>query len=251
MSENEETALGYNRLPESSMSETWASSEVDVDSNFLRIEGHAVMERWETPFMHELARVSMLNGGTVLEVGLGMHISAEGIQKYNPTKHFIIELNQAVIDQAAEFLAAHPSVEVLAGDWAEVLDRLPDGSLDGILYDTYPMNKQEQHTHQFEFIRRARSKLRVGGILTYCNLTSLGLLYSQQFAKLGRNVDVSEIWESMWEEFQVPHLLSSGWKREELHYHVFQLPQEAIHARGECEYYSHATCLVPKLTRSE
>ena len=98
----------------------------------------------------------------------------------------------------------------------------------GILYDTYPLNKEEQHIHQFDFIRRAFKKLKPGisflrfqthnfidfrlfcikilnlvlkskfsgAILTYCNLTSIGVLK-------GEHGDWKDLWEKtqVWKKF--------------------------------------------------
>ncbi|XP_075264042.1 guanidinoacetate N-methyltransferase B-like, partial [Convolutriloba macropyga] len=174
---------GYQDLPKNSIRETWSGKEVDSSSDFLRIDGHPVMERWETPYMEKLAQTACRNGGVVLEVGLGMAISAAAIQKCNPSKHIIIELNQRVIEEQKAFISSHPSIEILSGDWRDVLDQLEDSSLDGVLYDTYPMSKEEQHVHQFAFIEKVRPKLKPNAILTYCNLTSLGVLYSQYSVK--------------------------------------------------------------------
>ena len=235
---------GYKNLPDDSMRVSWGETEIKVNDEFLKIDGHPVMERWETPYMGKLAQVATSNKGIVLEVGLGMAISATAIQKYNPEKHFIIEFNQQVIASAGDFLKAHPSVEVLEGDWKVMLNQIPDSTLDGVLYDTYPMSKLEQHIHQFEFIARCRPKMKQGGIMTYCNLTSFGVLFSHM-----KTDSCESTWAKIWEETQKPHLLACGWKESEISYDVYYLPEDAITARGNCEYYSHPSCLVPKLVK--
>ena len=92
-----------------------------------------------------------------------------------------------------------------------------------------------QHTHQFEFLKRIRSKLKKGGVLTYCNLTSLGVLKGQ-YAN----------WADLFRETQLPHLLAAGWKEEEIAFET-----APTNPTDDCEYYSHPTGLVPILTKSE
>jgi len=77
-----------------------------------------------------------------------------------------------------EFKKTHPSVNGLLGPWQERVHDVEENSLDGVFYDPYPSTKADQHTHQFDFLKDVRSKLKVGGHLTYCNLTSLGVLKS-------------------------------------------------------------------------
>jgi len=70
-------------------------------------------------------------------------------------------------------------------------------------------------------------------VLTYCNLTSLGVLK-------GRYAE----WADLFRETQLPHLIAAGWKEEELAFEVAPASPPA-----ECEYYSHDTALVPVLRR--
>jgi len=231
-------ATGYHDLASRDDRGEWTGIKEDLDEQRLDIDGHPVMQRWETPYMESLAKVATSKGGRVLEVGFGMAISAGAIQgNANVEEHLIMEANSDVFKRLQDFAktSARPVTPLGPDLWQNTLDSVPDGSLDGVLYDTYPLNKEEQHTHQFEFLKRIRNKLKKGGVLTYCNLTSLGVLKGQYAS-----------WADLFRETQLPHLLAAGWKEEEISFETAPTaPTE------DCEYYSHSTGLVPILTKSE
>jgi len=232
------TKQGYDALESREDRRDWTGIKEQFDGERLDIDGHPVMQAWEAPYMASLAQVAARNGGRVLEVGFGLGLSAGAIQAHpEVTEHLIMEANADVYTRLEDFAttSARRVTPVGPGLWQDTIGQVPDGSLDGILYDTYPLSKEEQHTHQFEFIAAARDKLKKGGVLTYCNLTSLGVLK-------GEYAD----WAALFEATQVPHLLAAGWKREEM---AFEVAPAA--PPPECEYYCHDTALVPILTKSE
>lgn len=164
-------------------------------------------------------------------MGFGLGLSASAVQRYPISEHIIIEANAGVVARGEEWAKQQPSkVTFLHGLWQDMVAALPDASLDGVLYDTYPLNKEEQHTHQFDFIEKIKPKIKPGGVLTYCNLTSLGVLK-------GEHKD----WENLWEKTQVPHIARIGFPK--YSYSTFD-----IAAPPTCDYYAgHTAALVPRL----
>jgi len=215
----------------------WVGQSEELDNDRLDIDGHPVMQRWETPYMGELAKVATSNGGRVLEVGFGMAISATAVQSHKPKEHIIMEANGDVFKRLQQFQKENPSVTPMGPAlWQDSIAKVEDNSLDGVLYDTYPLNKEEQHIHQFEFLGQVRNKLRPGGILTYCNLTSLGVLKNQY-----------KTWEELFEKTQLPHLLEAGFKRDEIK-KAYAYP---VTPTSDCEYYSHDTAMVPVIIKGD
>lgn len=146
----------------------WKDSDITLTDNSLTIQGHPVMERWEEGYMSELAGIAATNGGTVLEVGFGMGISANKIQQYNIEKHIIIEPNNKVLEKAKLFTeSARTNVELLHGFWEDVVKNIDDNSVSGILFDTYPLNSSEVHKNHYSFFPEAYRILKKNGILTY------------------------------------------------------------------------------------
>lgn len=146
----------------------WKDAEADFGDKDLKIFGYAVMEDWETPYMKDLAEIATSKGGKVLELGFGMGISAGFIQEYDIEEHIIIEANAEVAQKAREFAQeAKHKTTILEGFWEEVIDEIPDGTLSGILFDTYPLTEEEVYQNHFNFFECAYKKLKSGGVFTY------------------------------------------------------------------------------------
>jgi len=215
----------------------WVTQSADYDGavigegDRLDIDGHPVMQRWETPYMGDLAKVATSLGGRVMEVGFGMGISATAIQSYPIEEHIVLEANAGVFERLGKFaqVSPHKVTAIGPGLWQDTLPTVADNSVDGILYDTYPLNKEEQHVHQFDFIGQAFRTLKPGGILTYCNLTSLGVLRYQY-----------DSWEELFEKTQLPYLLKCGFRESDISFEIAAAAPDA-----DCEYYQHNTALVP------
>jgi guanidinoacetate N-methyltransferase len=146
----------------------WKDEQATFTNDELVIQGHPVMERWEDSYMKELADIAASQGGIVLEVGFGMGISAEYIQMHDIENHMIIEANDDVFVALMRFAkeSARP-ITPLHGFWQEITSTIPDGTLSGILFDTYPLTKEEVHQNHFSFFHEAYRMLKKGGVLTY------------------------------------------------------------------------------------
>ncbi|MEM9457167.1 MAG: class I SAM-dependent methyltransferase [Myxococcota bacterium] len=149
----------------------------DEDGN-VEIMGNPVMESWQRPYMKELASIATSNGGVVLELGFGLGIASSFIQAApNVTEHIIVEANADIFLQTLQFArTAQRRTIPIFGFWEEVTTLLRDESIDGILYDTYPIAQGYLHSHQFMFAEHAHRILKPGGVMTYCNLSSWGRL---------------------------------------------------------------------------
>jgi guanidinoacetate N-methyltransferase len=148
--------------------DAWRDAPAYYDGHTLTIEGHPVMEDWETGYMRDLAEIATRSGGTILEIGFGMGISAGYIQARDIREHIIIEANRQVHDHATAFArSARVRTRALLGMWETITPLLPDGSVTGILFDTYPLLETEIHQNHFAFFPEAYRLLVPGGIFTY------------------------------------------------------------------------------------
>ena len=145
----------------------WQEAPAVFTEGKLTILGHPVMEDWEAPYMEELARVATMHGGVILEVGFGLGLSATYIQGQPIDKHLVIEMNKDVFSKLSAFAqTAKKQVEPMFGLWQEVMPLIPDESIDGVLFDAYPLNANDIECH-YPFFQHAYRVLKQDGILTY------------------------------------------------------------------------------------
>lgn len=97
------------------------------DNKLLSPDGDAVMMGWEKPLMERHARIVCKDGRaeSVLNVGFGLGLVDEEIQKYKPKRHTIIEAHPDVYQHMKE-LGWHEKdgVEIIFGRWQDVVENL-------------------------------------------------------------------------------------------------------------------------------
>ena len=148
-----------------------SESHDDVE---LVIDGQQVMQAWEHPYMVKLASIASASGGSVLEIGFGMGISASAIQDAGVRSHTIIECHPDVQMRFQNWRAAYPRNDIILveGKWQDHLHDL--SKFDAILFDAYPLNEREWSEHYVNdvtyanhFFHAAARHLNPGGVFTY------------------------------------------------------------------------------------
>jgi guanidinoacetate N-methyltransferase len=169
----------------------WSNLPATYDAHSLTIAQYPVMADWERPYMERLAAIAASKGGTVLEVGYGMGISASALQAHDIDSHIVIECHPDVIAQCVvthRSALTSGSMHLMTGYWQDVTPILAGASIDGILFDTFPVTPEEMTigTHMF-FFEEAYRLLKPGGVLTYFSSepTTLGALHFERLEQAG------------------------------------------------------------------
>ena len=107
------------------------------NDKILTDNGYEVMMDWEIPIMKLMSKEVCRLGGDVLEVGFGMGISANEIQKHQIKSHTIIEIHPVQYERALEWAKLQKiKTTIILGDWIDVLP-LSNMKFDGVLHDTH------------------------------------------------------------------------------------------------------------------
>ena len=98
---------------------------------------HTIMHRCETKISKRMAEIVTQNGGDILELGFGMHISADFIlSNPNVTSYTVIEIHPIQYQRALEWAKTKTiPINVIFGNWTDVLP-LVDKKFDGVYFDT-------------------------------------------------------------------------------------------------------------------
>ncbi|KAK9915910.1 hypothetical protein WJX75_005882 [Coccomyxa subellipsoidea] len=186
--------------------------QYDADSERLMdADDRAVMMAWEGPLMEAHAHAVAASGGDILNVGFGLGLVDEAIQRRRPRSHTIVEVHPDVHARMLQ-LGWHqrPGVRILFGRWQDVLPQL-GAQFDGIFFDTY----SEFYDDMQDFHVLLPRLLRPDGIYSFFHglaadnaffhavyseivkreMASLGL--STQFVPLPINVTDPKIWEGV------------------------------------------------------
>ena len=88
----------------------------------------------------EMANTVSKNGGDILEIGFGMHLSADAIQKnLNVSSHTIIEVHPKIYRSSLNWVKNKKNTNIIYGDWIDVLPKM-NKKFNGILHDTHDDN---------------------------------------------------------------------------------------------------------------
>src|SRR3989338_2129143 len=176
---------GVKRGAEKDLRDIWQNSGANYEYDaarrlyYLEIAGEPVMDEFERDYIELLGTNAARYDHAVLEIGFGMGIAGNAIQKElvrqgdlalqegreaNPT-HIIIEFNHAVAEKAREWAKRQKiPVVVLEGDWKEKIKEIPKGILTGALADPYPLNLEEKHKDAAMTLQEIHERLRPGGV---------------------------------------------------------------------------------------
>lgn len=173
-------------------------------------DNEAVMMKWEAPLMEAHAEALSPSGGHVLNVGFGMGLIDEAIQRRNPQSHTIIEAHPQIVNKMRmDGWDRRPGVKILQGRWQDVIHEC--SGFDSVFFDTYG----EHYSDLQDFHRHLPRLLKPGGVysffnglapdnaffhLVYCEIVKLelkGLGLTVQFVSLPLNVQNEDIWKSV------------------------------------------------------
>jgi hypothetical protein len=146
-----------------------------LSSDEIRIDGVKtgyVMHRGEKSLMYKLAEIVTKNGGDILELGFGMHLSADAVQSNpNVTSHTIIEVHPEIYKHALIWAKNKPNTNILLGDWIDIIPTL-NQKFDGILHDTHIDNNIPK------LLDYVRPNCKVGTIVGFFVLPTLDIRFN-------------------------------------------------------------------------
>ena len=155
--------------------------------------------------MDKLAEIATMNGGDILEIGFGMHLSADAIQSNpNVKSHTIIEVHPEIYKHALIWAEDKPNTEIILGDWIDIIPTL-DKQFDGVLHDTH------RDKNIPKFLDYIKPKCKNGAIVSFFALPILDTRFNSYRHELSHN-----------EKELLPYINNKGFRHKyELKYTTF------------------------------
>ncbi|PRP78241.1 arginine N-methyltransferase 2 [Planoprotostelium fungivorum] len=135
------------------------------EDKLLDEEDNAVMMSWEGPLMEKHAELMCTRDGMhVMNVGFGLGLVDEALQKYKPASHTIVEAHPDVYARMLELgWDKRPGVKILFGRWQDVVLQME--TYDGIFFDTFGEFWKDLR----QFCELVPSILNPGGVYSFFN----------------------------------------------------------------------------------
>lgn len=133
------------------------------------VHEYELMGSYQEPYMKKLAEIVTRNGGNILNIGYGLGIIDNEIEKKRKTgsiqKHFVIEINNHIANKARE----KADLIVFSGSYKERIKDIPDNTLDAVVYDGFPLSEKDIHRDGVTFLKvvAESGKLKKGAIITF------------------------------------------------------------------------------------
>lgn len=190
------------------------------------LRGSAIsVHLWERDLQASLVKFLVQPGDRVLELGLGLAMAYEEIDKLRPKSHTVVELAEEVIKHHLDLGKKFP--DLIRGDWRDVIETFDDASLDSVYYDSDPQNLAEfdgklEASWQFveDAIQQCHRVLRPGGRLGFLDFScmiSIDARKKRNIISQGFSIDRQEI---------------------------------SINPPRDCSYAPHEYCHIVKLTKN-
>jgi len=124
-------------------------------------QSNPIMMDWENNIMQESAKVICRNGGDILNIGFGMGIIDNYIQKENFKTHTIIECHSDVIQKMKKDEWFNKiNTKVINDKWQNSIKNI--GTFDGVYYNTWKDD-------YLSFIGEVHKIVNTGGIFSFFN----------------------------------------------------------------------------------
>ena len=184
--------MEQNKYPKFLKRNEWAKTPAIFTKKSLLVANHQVMQRWEHNYMKMLAGIVGRRGGDILEIGFGLGMSASFIQKYPKVKsHTVVEFHPDMIKHCKNLF--NGKVKILKGFWEDILPKIKENSFDAVLFDPYPLSKEELTKTRYLFLKESYRFLKPGGVLTYYSDISTCKDFLKEYEKKLSDLGFSKI----------------------------------------------------------